>query len=370
MFLWMAILWGGTALSAAYMYFFFIRLLRFFAPLMALGPARIAAGVLALVCAAAAYPIYYPRGIVLLFFIFSGAAAGLINLLVTRFAGSWAYLHVWSCAYRSGLAALLLTVCIACCGCWNATHAVFRNYSLETDKPLPGGSLRVVSLPDIHMGTAVDDKSLADYCRRVEALKPDLVVVPGDLFDEGTTPEQMRFACKTLGAVKSRYGTYFTSGNHDLGIYGPMRGFTTAEMLAELQKSGVKDIDEQLLPMDGGFVLAGRADYYASGGARKTTAELLNGADRSKFILLLDHQPRDLKANAAAGADLQLSGHTHKGQLWPFGFIGRLFNEMEYGYRRIGGFQVIVSAGVGCWGFPFRTSGRSEIVVVDVRGAK
>ena len=141
-------------------------------------------------------------------------------------------------------------------------------------------------------------------------------------------------------------------------------------MLTELEKNGVRNLDEQVLTTGGDFVLVGRADYYASGGARKTTAELLTGADRSKFILLLDHQPRDLKANAAAGADLQLSGHTHKGQLWPFGFIGRLFNEMEYGYRRIDGFQVIVSAGVGCWGFPFRTSGRSEIVVVDIKSAQ
>ena len=83
------------------------------------------------------------------------------------------------------------------------------------------------------MGTAVDDKSLADYCRRVEALKPDLVVVPGDLFDEGTTREQMHFACETLGAVKSKYGIYFTSGNHDLGIYGPMLAMPQQETVIQ-----------------------------------------------------------------------------------------------------------------------------------------
>ena len=88
----------------------------------------------------------------------------------------------------------------------------------------------------------------------------------------------------------------------------------------------------------------------------------------NKFILLLDHQPSELEKNSELGYDLQLSGHTHKGQIWPVGLISELFNfnELEYGYKEIDDFKVIVSSGISGWNYPIRTGSKSEYVIIDI----
>ena len=91
--------------------------------------------------------------------------------------------------------------------------------------------------------------------------------------------------------------------------------------------------------------------------------------DKNKFILLLDHQPSNLDENSFLGYDLQLSGHTHKGQIWPCGLISELFNfnELEYGYEKIGNYEVIVSSGISGWNYPIRTGSKSEYLIVDIK---
>ena len=103
-------------------------------------------------------------------------------------------------------------------------------------------------------------------------------------------------------------------------------------------------------------------------GTRKTGEELLAGVDQENFLLLLDHQPHEYAENGSLGYDLELSGHTHAGQLWPVGWINQAFraNDLNYGYGQFGTMQAIVSSGIGGWGYPLRTSGHSEFLVVQV----
>ena len=120
------------------------------------------------------------------------------------------------------------------------------------------------------------------------------------------------------------------------------------------------------------FVLGGRMDLSYSrrddGFPRNSTKTIFSEKNQKAFILLLDHQPVDLKENEEAGVDLQLSGHTHGGQIWPIGLISDLlgFGELNYGYKKSGNFQVIVSSGIGGWGYPIRTGCHSEYLMVTV----
>jgi len=117
------------------------------------------------------------------------------------------------------------------------------------------------------------------------------------------------------------------------------------------------------------FVIIGRGDAAFSKDAnRESGQDLIRTIDKNKFILLLDHQPIELKKNSQLGFDLQLSGHTHAGQIWPTGLLGQMFGlvELNYGYEKIGDFQIIVSSGMSGWGYPVRTEAHSEYDVIDI----
>ena len=121
------------------------------------------------------------------------------------------------------------------------------------------------------------------------------------------------------------------------------------------------------------ITLIGRNDAaFARTSDRKTSEELLGNLSQDNYLIMLDHQPIDLETNAKLGYDLQLSGHTHGGQLFPIGIIDKLFkiNEMNYGMKQIDDFQVIVSSGMSGWAYPIRTQKHSEYVVINLKSEK
>ena len=190
----------------------------------------------------------------------------------------------------------------------------------------------------------------------------------GDIVDEGTELAEMQAAISALGAIESEFGVYYVFGNHDRAPYTASPHFTEAELLAALAESGVTVLDDETVLLNGELWLAGRADA-GHGAERKATAALLEGADADDFILLIDHQPVGFEENIAAGVDLQLSGHTHNGQIWPVAHIIELFKtaDLVYGHRQTGEFHAVVSSGIVGWGYPIRTQGHSEYVVVEIR---
>ena len=121
-----------------------------------------------------------------------------------------------------------------------------------------------------------------------------------------------------------------------------------------------------------GVRIVGRKDYLYTNGSRFTAAQLMPGGPDDHYTVWLDHEPRDFKAAAAAGADLILSGHTHGGQVWPAGAVGMVAkNERNYGKKIINNHcTAIVSGGTGTWGYKFRTQGRTEIVCVEITTEK
>ncbi|MDO5520153.1 MAG: metallophosphoesterase [bacterium] len=277
---------------------------------------------------------------------------------------------VWKNVYRSGLVPILLTAIILTYGFFNIRNVVETDYSVYTEKDIRQEGYRVAMISDLHYGTTMNEKKLQSYCDKISQEKPDLVVLCGDIVDEDTTKEEMQSALKILSSIKSTYGTYYVYGNHDLNNYASKPNYTKEQLKEELEQNSIRILKDETVTISNDFAIVGRNDIgFAKEEPRKSNEDLMREVDQKDFILLLDHQPCELKENDQTGFDLQLSGHTHNGQIWPVGILSKLFgiNEMSYGYKQFSHMQVIVSSGMAGWGYPVRTESHSEYVIIDIK---
>lgn len=285
--------------------------------------------------------------------------------------------------YYAGIAAILLCAVYLCIG-WHLAHHVFRTaYTLETEKPLPGGKLRIAMIADSHIGTTFDGVGFGTYIDKISEEDPDIVVVVGDFVDDSTSREDMIAACAALGRAKNRYGIYFVYGNHDKGYYNS-RPFTAEELDEELRKNGVNVLEDEIsmFYIDEVIVyVVGRRDRDDASRAsrsgkkiedRKSIPELFADFDepcQRWYTIVLDHQPHDYDDEVKAGVDLVLSGHTHGGQLFPLAPIGYLSgaNEQIYGLKKRGDHMAsIVTSGISDWAIDYKTGTYSEYVIIDI----
>jgi predicted MPP superfamily phosphohydrolase len=197
----------------------------------------------------------------------------------------------------------------------------------------------------------------------INKLAADLVVVVGDLVDGSV--DELSAAVAPLGNAKSQHGTYFVTGNHEY--------YSGAdEWIAYLRSLGVTVLRNDRVSIGRGadtFELAGTDDYRASGfpGHGEDVDKALRDRDTSKPLVLLAHQPKTFREASKKGVDLQLSGHTHGGQIWPFGFLVKLEQGFLAGLDRIGDAQLYTSRGTGYWGPPMRLGAPAEITQVVLR---
>jgi uncharacterized protein len=226
--------------------------------------------------------------------------------------------------------------------------------------------LHVVQLTDVHMGMLVDGRFLRDVVERCNSLRPDLVVITGDLVDAHVDVLGPELAA--LADLRSRWGTLFVTGNHEY--------YSGAEEWVEyLRANGVRVLlNERVAITDGGLVadargpgldIAGVTDFRGGRGLPEHRPDLpraLAGRDPDRELLLLAHQPRHVHEAAEHGVGLQLSGHTHGGQLWPFGALVHLVQPYVEGLHTHGErTQIYVSRGTGFWGPPMRVAEPAEI---------
>ena len=281
---------------------------------------------------------------------------------------------------------LLALVCVllglgwALCGFWSAFHPVVRRVDLPLD-PLPETwrHKTIVQLSDVHLGhfhTASAMERLAD---RVNGLSPDLVVITGDLFD-GMIDGLPAFVAP-LRRLKAKKGVFFVSGNHE--VYAGQR-----RCLEIVQQAGIRVLSNEVVDIDG-LALMGIAYPGIGGKADIRGLEMLSaaGALRPPSILLF-HTPADIRRPAARdgraatyfrpdtsfalarqlGVSLQLSGHTHRGQFFPFGLLTRwIYNGYAYGLHREDEFSLYIYSGVGTWGPQMRTGAPAEIVAFTLK---
>jgi hypothetical protein len=248
-------------------------------------------------------------------------------------------------------------------GAINARHPRIR--SLDLRIPKSAGvhkELHAVVMSDIHLGTVIGKHFLGKVVEKVDRLGPDIILIAGDILDEDLGPVLRQDAGRTLERLHAPLGVWAIMGNHE-HIGG------SAGAVEFLTRHGITLLRDSVAWMDG-FTLVGREDRDKarfSGTARKSLEELLEKVDLNHPVILLDHQPYYLEEAAALGVDLQLSGHTHHGQLWPLNAITSALFPISKGYGKIGNMHAYVSNGLGTWGPPVRIGNRPEIVSLRIR---
>ncbi|PGS55373.1 phosphoesterase [Bacillus sp. AFS041924] len=218
--------------------------------------------------------------------------------------------------------------------------------------------LSIVLVSDLHLSTLVTNKRLEFLVEKINKLSPDLVLIAGDIIDEDITPFVEENMIQTLKKLKPRIGTYAVPGNHD--YYGGH-----LDLLVEhLKDAGIHILLDEKELVENNFYIVGRKDLASK--KRLDLPKLLEGIDHSKPIILLDHQPYHLEIPTQLGVDLQVSGHTHRGQFMPNHLITRRLYEVDWGYLQKEHSHFIVSSGFGTWGPPIRTGNPSEVVTITV----
>lgn len=232
--------------------------------------------------------------------------------------------------------------------------------------PAALNGFRIVQLSDVHIGPLLDRRFAASLVSQVNALCPDLVAVTGDLVDGSV--ERIGEEVEPLGRLVARHGTFFVTGNHDY--------FSRAEPWVERIRSLGWCVlrNERVTIGDGAdaFDVAGvddRFGRYFGPGHGEDLDRALDGRDLARPLVLLAHNPNSFDAAAERGVDLQLSGHTHGGQLWPFAYFVRLATPYVAGLFQRGRSLLYVSRGTGFWGPPMRLFHPAEITEITLQAA-
>jgi predicted MPP superfamily phosphohydrolase len=279
-------------------------------------------------------------------------AMGLSSLLIVMVAAAQV-LHLGD--VRSGIlgGAALMTVV----GLIQARHPrVVRVAVPIRNLPPDLAGLRIVQLSDLHVGPTIRRPFVEWVVDVTNALAPDLVAVTGDVAD-GFVPD-LREHVAPLGRLRAPLGTFFVTGNHE--YYWDAGGWTR-----ELERLGLAVLSNEhrlLVRGNGRLLLAGITDLSVDPDPHAALA----GAPDSDVRVLLAHQPRSAYAARAAGFDLQLSGHTHGGQFFPFNLLVRLFQPFVAGLHRLEEMWLYVSRGTGYWGPPLRLGAPSEITLLEL----
>lgn len=265
----------------------------------------------------------------------------------------------------AGWAVIIVVTAIVIYGAWNANHPVVKTYEVTLNqKSSKLDSLQVVAVSDIHLGWINGIEKTKLMTDMINDLNPDLVLLPGDVIDEGIDLSTERKIPQLLQALHPRLGTYAIMGNHEY-ISG-----NADKVEAYLKRAGITVLRDECRKFEG-FYLIGRDNQSRrlyNGSPRQDLDTIMKDVQTEDLpVILMDHEPSKLQESEQAGIDLQVSGHTHKGQIWPNHYITRAIFEQDWGYLRKGDLQVIVSCGYGTWGPPIRVGNRPEILDIRIK---
>ncbi len=222
---------------------------------------------------------------------------------------------------------------------------------------------RIVQISDIHIGPILGRDFATALTRRVNELEPDLIAVTGDLVDGSA--HLLAGEVAPFAALRARHGVFFVTGNHD-----HYSGATPwVETVRGLGMRVLRNERVEIGPPGASFDLVGVDDHHAHlvGSGREDLARALAGRDPERAAVLLAHDPATFARARREAIDLQLSGHTHGGQIWPFGWFVRLLTPWVTGRHRDGRAQLYVSRGTGFWGPPLRLGAPAEITEIAIR---
>lgn len=218
------------------------------------------------------------------------------------------------------------------------------------------GGLRIALAADFHISDVSEPRLVEKIISKINSTRPDIVLLAGDLL-EGDRPG---FAVDRYAALfrrlRARYGVYASLGNHEYHRVIDRSHF--------FDLAGIKVLEDRFVIIDRSFCLAGRSDSHQ--GNKRTLGQVLAGAPRDLPIILMDHRPSSFAETLRYPVDIQLSAHTHHGQLFPVNWITQLKYDLSWGYKRIQRTHFFVTCGVQTWGPPVRTVGDSEIMLIQI----
>lgn len=261
---------------------------------------------------------------------------------------------------------LLLTLITLTLGFFNTRNPIIKtvNINLKTKTDFTG-TITAVLISDIHLSTINNDRFANMIAQRINRLNPDIVFVAGDLVDDKADYLKRYSIGYSFKKLSPRYGVYGITGNHEY-----INGVETC--VKYMKELGITVLRDSFVVIDNKFVLAGRDDRAKNqfiADRRKELGVILKDSP-SLPVILMDHTPFGLDDAINNNVDLQLSGHTHHGQMFPLNLITNLLYETSMGYHKRGNTQFYVSSGVGTWGPPVRTGSHSEIVYLKINFIK
>lgn len=218
-------------------------------------------------------------------------------------------------------------------------------------------SLKIVAVSDLHLGYGIGQDELRQWIELINKEEPDIVLIGGDIIDNGLRPVNEARMYNDFKDIKTKYGIYAVLGNHEY-----ISGVNQSRKFYE--EAGIHLLRDSQVLIDSTFYLVGRDDRMNPD--RKSLKELTDSLDKTKPVILLDHQPYHLEEAVENGVDLQFSGHTHRGQVWPISLVTDLLFENSHGYLEKGDTRIYVSSGIGIWGGKFRIGTQSEYVVINM----
>lgn len=278
----------------------------------------------------------------------------------------------WKKIYGSGIIPVAVTVVVLIFGYFNLHNVVETKYTVYTDKNIRKEGYRIALIADVHFGVSLDYDEILEKCKEISMTEPDAVILCGDIVDNSTSTEQTKQVFKAFSTIKSKYGIYYTYGNHDRPMSLMKSEFTEKQLLDIIEQNGITVLKDEIAEINGELVIAGRDDRSVDRGEkpRASIKDLLKDVDKSKYILTADHQPNEYSLNAKAGADLIVSGHTHGGQIFPVNIVQELisFNDGVYGcYDITEDTKGIITSGFAGWSYPVKTVCPAEYVIIDIK---
>jgi uncharacterized protein len=266
--------------------------------------------------------------------------------------------------FITGVVIVIVVSIVILFGYLNTRNIVVNTHDINLPKKSGKlDELNVVLVADFHLTPINDGKKLKEIVEVINSLNPDIVLMPGDIVDDKVGILKIRKIGDDLRNIRSKYGVYASNGNHEF-IVG------IDEALPYLQSLDVKVLSDSAELIDESFFVIGRDDRARknfTGVDRKPLAEILENVNKNYPTIIIDHTPLELDEIVKNNIDLQLSGHTHHGQLFPANLITSMIYEVSWGHLKKGNTQFYVTCGVGTWGPPVRIGSDSEVVNLKIK---